>query len=293
MIKPNQISFSRLFLLVGLFSAGIFLCSCAQESSLENSLNRLIRRDLFYTKEKNFSQSLDFYGPEKSSSKAPLVVWIHGGAWLGGAKDPCPILFLRHEGFAVASINYRLSSEANHPAQVNDCRDAIRFLRSHAEEFGIDPTRIAVWGHSAGGHLAAMLGVLPDEKDRLSSRVKAAIDFAGPANLVSVRDQAGPNCTIDFKAPDNPVARLMGPKATLAETLAASPVSHVSEDDARFLIVHGQADNVVPWQQSQELYEKQKAASAPTELVLAPNADHGLADPSVWQQALKFLQTNL
>jgi acetyl esterase/lipase len=103
--------------------------------------------------------------PPKKAKEVPLIVWIHGGAFFFGSKEGFPVepvpVHLLLEGYAVASINYRLSSEAVFPAQLEDCKAAVRWLRAHADEFGIDPNRIGVRGASAGGNLAALVGVNP------------------------------------------------------------------------------------------------------------------------------------
>jgi acetyl esterase/lipase len=115
-------------------------------------------RNLQYVLYGSPSQTLDVYVPDHFTAPRPLIIWVHGGAWMSGDKTGAPgLAFLTH-GFVMASINYRLSGEATYPAQIEDCRSAIRFLRANAARFDIDPTRIGVWGHSAGGHLVALLG---------------------------------------------------------------------------------------------------------------------------------------
>jgi acetyl esterase/lipase len=126
------------------------------------------RKNLTYVTHGGPSQTLDLYSPQKTK-QVPLIVWIHGGAFLFGSKEgfpvePVPLHFLL-EGYAVASINYRLSPEAVFPAQLEDCKAAIRWLRAHADNFGIDPNRIGAWGASAGGNLAALLGTTGEVRD--------------------------------------------------------------------------------------------------------------------------------
>lgn len=115
------------------------------------------RRDLAYVGDGHERQTLDVFVPETADGPLPLIIWIHGGGWQNGSKDGCPPLRtgFTERGYAVASINYRLSGHAVFPAQIEDCKAAIRWLRAHAEEYGLDPQRFGVWGSSAGGHLAA------------------------------------------------------------------------------------------------------------------------------------------
>jgi acetyl esterase/lipase len=126
------------------------------------------RKNLAYMTHGGPSQTLDLYAPKKAKD-LPLIVWIHGGAFFFGSKEgfrvePVPLLLLL-EGYAVASINYRLSPEAVFPARLEDCKATIRWLRAHADEFGINPIRIGVWGASAGGNLAALLGTTGEVRD--------------------------------------------------------------------------------------------------------------------------------
>ena len=154
------------------------------------------RRNLSYVTHGRPSQTLDLYVPRKAR-EIPLIVWIHGGAFLFGSKEGFPVepvpLHLLLDGYAVASINYRLSPEALFPAQLEDCKAAIRWLRAQAEEFGLDPNRIGVWGASAGGYLAALLGTAGAIRDfevgenlNYSSRVQAVCDFFGPTDFLQM-----------------------------------------------------------------------------------------------------------
>src|ERR1700676_2320619 len=128
----------------------------------------VVHKNLGYVTHGSPSQILDLYAP-KNANNVPLIVWIHGGAFLFGSKEGFPVepvpLHLLLEGYAVASINYRLSPEAVFPAQLEDCKAAVRWLRAHADEFGIDPNRIGVWGASAGGNLAALVGTTGEVRD--------------------------------------------------------------------------------------------------------------------------------
>ena len=143
-------------------------------------------RDVAYVTNAHQRQKLDLYVPEKGDGPFPIIVWIHGGAWMSGDKNGCPPLssgFVAR-GYAGVSLDYRLSGDAIFPAQIEDCKAAIRWLRAHAKEYRLDPTRIGVWGASAGGHLVALLGTSGDSQEfdvgenlDQSSRVQAVSDF--------------------------------------------------------------------------------------------------------------------
>jgi acetyl esterase/lipase len=152
----------------------------------------MIFKNISYCTQGHPRQVLDLYLP-KSKDKFPLIIWIHGGAFMGGSKqDHVPLDYLERR-YAVASINYRLSQHALFPAQIEDCKSAVRWLRTHAEKYQLDAERFAAWGESAGGHLAAMLGVsghvtafeVGDHLD-VSSRVQAVVDYFGPTDFPRV-----------------------------------------------------------------------------------------------------------
>lgn len=248
------------------------------------------QRDLAYVAGGHERQKLDLYLPAGAKG-APLVVWIHGGGWQNGSKERPPALALLERGYAIASINYRLSGHALFPAQIEDCKAAIRWLRVHAAEFGYDPERIGVWGSSAGGHLVAMLGVTGDqtEFDRgenlgVSSRVQAVVDFFGPSELLTMAMQSAANSRLNHDAPDSPEAKLVGGpiQENKAQARRASPLSYVTKDDAPILIVHGDNDPLVPLAQSEIFREALKKAGVPAELYVVKGGGHGgFQDPEV------------
>src|SRR5688500_8356086 len=154
-----------------------------------------IERDIAYVPHGDPSQVLDIYLPkEKPSKPLPLVVWIHGGGWKGGSKANAPSAAMVPMGYIAASVEYRFSQKAVFPAQLQDCKAAIRWLRANSKKYNIDPERIGVWGSSAGGHLVALLGTTGGSKDfppiggneDQSDRVQAVCDFFGPADFTAV-----------------------------------------------------------------------------------------------------------
>jgi acetyl esterase/lipase len=243
--------------------------------------------------------TLDLYLPTATVSR-PLVVWIHGGAWRSGNKSPCPGPTLVENGFAAACISYRLSGEAIFPAQIHDCKAAIRWLRANALRYGYDARRIGVWGSSAGGHLAAMLGTSGGVKKlegkvgdrRGSSRVQAVVDFFGPTDLLRMDDHPG---KMVHNAPDSPESRLIGgPIQENKEKAAqANPITYAGQGDPPFLIVHGDADPLVPWQQSQLLHDALRKAGVDSTLEIMPGEGHGFKSAVPNQKAIEFFRRHL
>lgn len=267
-----------------------------------------VLRDISYISDKSQpvanNQNLDLYVPTKPYPLIPLVVFIHGGAWLQGDKSEGNdvALLLAQNGFAVATLNYRFTDKAQYPAQLEDCQRAIAFLRSKAHDYGFDPDHIGVWGISAGGHLAALLGTRSGDHNgaeqseiEKASQVQAVCDWCGITNLVSVKDQAGSRTRIDYDTANGPVAKLLGGLATDKEELAAeaSPVNHVSKGDPPFLIVHGDIDDLVPFAQSQELAEKLQKAGVPTKLVVVAGASHQLGSEQEVKRMIEFFKQTL
>ena len=166
-------------------------------------------RDVEYARVDGKPLLLDLYLPAKAAQPMPVIVWIHGGAWRAGSKERCPAIPMAAQGYAVASINYRLTNVATFPAQIYDCKAAIRWMRAHAKEYGFDPDRIGVWGGSAGGHLVSLLGTSGGVKElegdvggnlNFSSRVQAVAVFCGP-NSFRIEDLKGRQDTEDGKTP--------------------------------------------------------------------------------------------
>ncbi len=247
------------------FTAAVMLCggiggmSLAEPAGQASGVQAL--RHIPYVESGHPNQVLDIYLPERSSDEPlPLMVWIHGGAWMAGTQANPPVLFLVEKGFAVASIQYRFSSHAVWPAQAHDCKAAVRFLRANAVKYNFDPERFAVGGDSAGGHLAAFIGTSGDVSEMegdlghqgVSSRVQAVVDMFGPTDLAQMGKHADPDSTFDYGAPNAPESLLLGgpikEKLELAKT--ANPLTYIDKNDPPFLIMHGDNDRLVPLGQS-------------------------------------------
>jgi acetyl esterase/lipase len=231
---------------------------------------------------------LDLYRPAVGADPAPLIVFVHGGGWLRGDRSmvspsfaawrPGPLARLAAEGFAVASVDYRLSGEARFPAQLEDVSAAVEWLTGRAEEYGFDAGRIVLWGESAGAHLAALLGLRSPGR-----RVRGVVDWYGPADLIALDEQVGAAGALTGDPLDTREARLLGaPVAEVPELArAASPISHVRAGAPPFLIAHGTADRAVPFPQSEALAAALAEAGASVRFEAVDGADHmwaGVAD---------------
>lgn len=261
----------------------------------------IVHRDLAYVPNGHARQKLDLYLP-KEGAKLPLIINIHGGAFMAGSKEQgVPVQYLI-QGYAVASINYRLSQHAIYPAQIEDCKAAVRWLRAHANEYRLDPERFAAWGSSAGGHLAAMVGVTGDSKKfdvgnnlEFSSRVQAVVDYFGPTDFLQMDARRLPNGMV-HDTPDSPESRLIGGpiQQNREKTAQANPITFVTKDDPPFLICHGDADPLVPHHQSVLLEDALKKASVPAAFYTVKGGGHGgWKDPKVNEVTRDFLRQHL
>ncbi len=255
-----------LFATTVLLSGGIFATCAAQFPGFGQFAARQLdgieaERNIPYVENGHRNQILDVYLPEQPSDKPlPLMIWIHGGAWMGGSQANPPVLYLVNKGFAVASIQHRMSGDAKWPAQSFDCKAAIRFLRANAAKYNLDPDNFGIGGDSSGGHLAAFVGTSGDVKEMegdlgnpgISSRVKAVVDWFGPTDLLIMGQQAGPGSMIQHDSPSSPESMLLGgpvqEKRELAKT--ANPITYIDKNEPPFLIMHGDNDQLVPLGQS-------------------------------------------
>lgn len=288
---------------------------CAQQPTGARSF-----RDLIYAAPHGFRPlELDVYVPAGANAPVACVVWIHGGGFAMGSRRHPPLEWppgavfqlLIDAGLAVASIDYRHTAEAPFPAQLHDAKAAVRYLRAYAGKLGIDPQRIGVWGESAGGQLAALVGLVHDRVDlegaegvvEGSSAVAVVVDFYGASNLETIgdiSDRMPPHVRAFFEQmggppPDPRHALLAGSPLTDAQA-AASPVTYVRADAPPFLIVHGDADFVVPISQSEELTVALEHAATHVEFDRVPAAGHvfGGVDPLPYlKKAVEFLRRAL
>jgi acetyl esterase/lipase len=218
------------------------------------------------------AQKLDIYLPETGEGPFPVIVSIHGGAFRMGDKADIqlvPILEGLKRGYAVVSINYRLSGEAIFPAQIQDVKAAIRWIKANAKQYKLNADKLATWGGSAGGHLAAMAGTTGDVKEledlsqgneKYSSRVQAVVDWFGPINFNTMDAQfkvSGKGKT-DHDYANSPESELVGKKITEAADLVkrANPATYITKDDPPFFIEHGTVDHLVPTEQSVDFAEE-------------------------------------
>ena len=229
------------------------------------------------------SLKLDLYLPDAEVKNPPLIVYVHGGAWRAGSRDKVPVRVLVDAGFAIASVDYRLSPEAVFPAQVHDIKAAIRFLRKNADAHGYDPKRIATAGSSAGGHLAALVGVTNGhsvlegdvgEHGDQSSDVQAIVSFYGASNLTTILSQSTPHgLSVRVPALELLLGGAPEEKSSLAEL--ASPVFHVDAKDPPLFLIHGDQDPQMPVNQSLELVGAYEKAGASVRLEIVHGGTHG------------------
>ncbi|QGJ69189.1 Carboxylesterase type B [Planctomycetales bacterium 10988] len=261
-------------------------------------------RDMPYVTNGHERHKLDLFLPENTKEPLPLLIWIHGGGWQNGSKDGCPPLRKGYvqAGYAVASINYRLSGHATFPAQIEDCKAAIRWLRAHAKKYHLDPERFGVWGSSAGGHLVALVGTSGDVKkfdvgEHLdqSSRVQAVCDYYGPTDFkVFVTTPRYER----HASPTSPESKLVGGEVlkNMDQVKAINPITYVSQDDPPFLIVHGDKDGTVPINQSELLYEALKESGNVVHFHTIHGAGHGRPGfdaPEIENMVREFFATKL
>jgi acetyl esterase/lipase len=240
-------------------------------------------RNVEYGKGGGHSLLLDVVRPNPEPTNAmPAVIFIHGGAWRVGNKNRAPVRFLAERGYFVASINYRLSSEAPFPAAVEDCKCAVRWLRANAGKYNVSPGSIGVWGASAGGHLAEFLGTTGDDPryegtggwTNASSRVNAVVSFFGPSDFMGgigkFRNEDGSRGNYEV------VKFLGGLPADKPDVYRdASPMTHVSKMSAPMLLVHGDQDPIVPLEQSTRIASALREAGVDVKFIVVTNGVHG------------------
>lgn len=251
-------------------------------------------RDIVFTRTTDGPLVLDVYRPETpADEKLPVVLYTFGGGWIIGNRHQVGefgYIRLVDHGYAVVAADYRYSTTAIFPAQIHDVKAALRWIRANADEHGFDPARVAILGPSAGGHLAALAGTSGDvpsldgdfaewtpSERKLSTRVQAVVDFFGPTDLSVYREQHRENGIGDTGSLDVFLDPLLG--GPVAENLAragmASPIAYATPDDPPFLIIHGDADPVVPYQQSLMLRDALENVGVDVTLLTIEGGNHG------------------
>ena len=268
-----------------------------------------IERDVPYAGTKNPRQMLDLLLPKKPGSDKPLpvIAFIHGGGWRGGSKGAGVgrvARFVASGNYAGASIGYRLSGEAIWPAQIHDCKAAIRWIRANGGKHNLDGERIGVWGSSAGGHLVAMLGTSGGVKAMdgeigphkgLSSRVACVADWFGPTDFCRMDAHMLPGSRLVHDSPTSPESLLIGGaiQENKGKVAAANPITYVTKDDPAFLIAHGTKDPLVPSHQSELLEAALRKAGCDVTFIKVVDGGHGFRSAELDRRLQAFFDKHL
>ncbi len=251
-------------------------CLIAEQEKLR------VVRDIEYAQVGEHRLRLDLYLP-MGTIRPPLVIWVHGGAWRSGTKQRMPLKELVAHDFACASIDYRLSPVAAFPAQIHDIKAAIRFLRAKQSEYGYNAKRIGIAGSSAGGHLAALVGLTNGHEElegelgehlQQSSHIHAIVDYFGPTNFMTILKQSTPH-GLGVRIPALQLLLRTQPEDKPQLARLASPVWHVDKDDPPLLLIHGDQDPQVPINQSHELHGAYKQHELPVQFHVVHGSAHG------------------
>ncbi len=265
-----------LFMKTAFFLTILSICAM----SVHAQKDTIIVKDIVYAEAEGKKLQLDIY-KLKGQITPYLIVWIHGGAWHSGSKEKPPLGMLEH-GYALASVDFRASTEKAFPGPVHDIKAAIRFLRANAAKYGYKSDKIIIWGASSGGHLGALVATTNNNQTlegtlgnytTTSSSVQACIDFFGPTNFLTILNQSTPH-GLNVRLPA--LAILLGKPVEQVPELAklASPVYQVSAGAPPLFIVHGEQDIQVPINQSIELMSVYKSKNLPVQIEFVPNAGH-------------------
>jgi acetyl esterase/lipase len=247
---------------------------------------------------------LDLMMPKAGEAPAGLIVWVHGGAWRGGSRKGCDLKAMVERGWAVASLDYRLSTVARFPAQIYDIKAAIRFLRAHAKDYGYSPTRFVVAGSSAGGHLAALVGVTNGDASlegaegdfpHESSKVQAMVVMYGASNLTTILKQSTPH-GLEMRKPALDLLLGGQPEAVPELARQASPVFQVDPSDPPLLLMHGDQDPQMPINQAHELQGAYEKLNLPVVFKVMHGSGHGgpaFTEPASLTLIDQFLREHL
>ena len=282
----------------------------AQTSPVANLFPKetVIHQNIPYANDTLKRHLMDIYVPAGAKESSPLIVFIHGGAWMLNDKY-ADMGYMKNtvhgfidSGYIMASIDYRYSTDAPFPAQIQDCNQAVEYLYQHAAEYKIDKKRIAVIGFSAGGHLASLMALSNNNRVKEfypggkmgSFKIKCALDFYGPSDLIAI--SSAPDTSVNSDR--SPVSLLLGAMAIDRPDLAkrASPVTYIDKNDPPFIIVQGEKDQSVPNTQSKLLSSWLTLAGIKNELIIVPNAPHyGVMfdTPDIRKRVFNFLDQYL
>jgi len=262
-----------------------------------------IVRDVVYKRVNGRDLRLDIYSPKSITHPLPVLLWIFGNRWSRGSKNHPPPLNLVSQGYIVVSIDYRLSGEAPFPAAIEDCKAAVRWIRANAADYHFDSDHIGAWGHSAGGHLAALLGTSggvaelegTGDNSSFSSRVQAVCDMAGPSDIVQFYETVSSSNDGMAGIAKASIEQFLGGSVerNRAKAIAASATTYVSKDDPPFLIIHGENDMSIPVSQGEVLASKLKAAGVQVTLIVAEGRGHGVGGPAFAPEITSFFDKYL
>ena len=244
-------------------------------------------------------QNFDLILPAQTSSQPfPLVIWIHGGAWMLGIKEWDNVKYLVKHGYAIASVDYRFSTESPFPAQIQDCNSALNFILAHAADYGVSAENFVVGGGSAGGHLALLLGLARDKKDFGTNpdiKPLAILDFFGPADFTRMKnDLQAIQSAKGLQSFQDAGTKLFGKPVDAAtnEARIASPINYVGAGNPPVLILQGGKDESVPAAQSERLHESLDKAGVKNQLIIVPDAGHDgpmFSTPDIAKKVVFFL----
>ena len=295
---------SRFLVVPVLTFAALFSCRSVLAQRLPPAFADKIsvETDVEYGKAGDRSLKLDIIRPKQESQEPrPVIVWIHGGGWQAGNKNSGTQrlgALVSSGDYVGVSVGYRLTDVASWPAQIHDCKAAIRWVRANAKKYNINPDKIGVWGASAGGHLVSLLGTSGDVGELegengtpgVSSRVTCVVDFCGPSDFLAI-GTSNPR----LNDPGSPVFKLFGGPLSEKQDAAkqASPVTYVTKDDPPFLIMHGTDDKTVNIRQAELLYTKTKEAGINVTFVKIEGGGHGFGGEEVNARVKAFLEKHL
>jgi acetyl esterase/lipase len=280
----------RLSLLL-LFAWCSFSAAHAQRDSLIKAIfpkGTVMHQNIPYAGDTEKKHLLDIYLPANATANTPLLVWVHGGGWMVNDKYAdmsymnSTIRAIINNGYALASIDYRFSSQAVFPAQVQDCNLALEYLYQHAADYKLDKRKIGLIGFSAGGHLASLMGLSHNNsiKDfytdgrKPSFSIRCVVDFYGPSDLIALG--INPPADTSLSNGRDALSLLLGALVVDRPDLAkrASPITYVDKQDPPFIIIQGEKDDGVPQSQSKVLHSWLKLSGVYSELIVVPGAPH-------------------